>query len=236
MPQTPQHTPPSPERPRVGLLLVPAHRRRAPLADAGAWYGLDPHRLAWLIRHYTRAGDVVLDLDAHPTVARAAHYLHRHPAALVTDGDSLQVRLTGIRARPARVRNLADSGVSLLLAGLPRPGGDGLSLRALTEAMEQWRRLLRPGGFVLTVLPARTPEPGRISRRSTVITAARVAGLRYHQHLPVLLVPLPATEPRTDPGTAASTRPALLHGRHAPIHLDVLAFSTTSTDQEAADA
>ncbi|MEV4512575.1 hypothetical protein AB0K00_26850 [Dactylosporangium sp. NPDC049525] len=206
------------------------------MADAESWYGLDPHRLAWLIRHYTRAGDVVLDLDAHPTVARAARYLRRHPAALVTDGDTSRIRLTGIRARPARIRSLTDGGVSLLLAGLPRPGGDRLGLRALTDVMEQWRRLLCPGGFVLTVLPARTPEPGRISRRSAVITAARVAGLRYHQHLPVLLVPLPEIESRTDPATAASTRPALLHGRHAPIHLDVLAFGTTSTDQEAADA
>ena len=134
MPQTPQHTPdPSPGRPRVGLFLVPAHQRRAPLSGADAWHGLDPHRLAWLIRHYTRAGDVVLDLDAHPSVARAA-------------------------------------------------------------------------------------------------------GLRYHQHLPVLLVPLPDTEPRTDPATAATTRPALLDGQHARVHLDVLAFGSTTTNPEATDA
>ncbi|MEV8515915.1 hypothetical protein [Dactylosporangium sp. NPDC051484] len=233
----PQHTPdPSPERPRVGLFLVPAHRRRAPLADADAWHGLDPHRLAWLIRHYTRAGDVVLDLDAHPAVARAARYLHRYPAVLVPDGATSRVRLTGIRARPAHIRRLTDSGVSLLLAGLPRPGADRISLRAMTDAMSQWRRLLHPGGFLLAVLPARTPEPGRISQRSAVVTAARAAGLRYHQHIPVLAVPLPDAEPRTDAATAASTRPALLDGRHVPIHIDVLAFGSTTTDQEAADA
>jgi hypothetical protein len=237
MPQTDLHTAdPGPERPRIGLFLVPTHRRRAPLADAGAWYGLDPHRLAWLIRHYTRAGDVVLDLDNHPTVARAARYLHRHPAILVADGDTNHVRLTGVRARPARIRQLTETGVTLLLAGLPRPGGDRLGLHALTEAMHQWRRLLRPGGFVLTILPPGPPGAGRTSRRSTVITAARAAGLRYHQHLPALLVPLPATEPRTDLATAADTRPALLDGRHALIHLDVLAFRSTTTDQEATDA
>jgi hypothetical protein len=237
MPQTPQHaSDPSPERPRVGLFLVPAPQRRAPLANADAWHGIDPHRLAWLIRHYTRAGDVVLDLDAHPTVTRTARYLHRHTAVLITDGAASRVRLTDIRARPARIRRLTDSGVTLLLAGLPRPSGDRLDLHTLTEAMQQWHRLLRPGGFVLTVLPTRSPEPGRTSRRSTVITAARAAGLRYHQHLPVLLVPLPDTEPRTDPATATSTRPALLNGRHAPAHLDVLAFGSTITHQEATDA
>ncbi|WP_433615307.1 hypothetical protein ACQP2P_11185 [Dactylosporangium sp. CA-139114] len=237
MPQTDLHTAdPSPERPRVGLFLVPAHLRRAPLADAASWHGLDPHRVAWLIRHYTRAGDVVLDLDAHPSVARAARYLHRHPAIVVADGDTHRVRLTGVRARPTRVRRLTEAGVSLLLAGLPQPGGDRLGLHALTEATHQWRRLVRPGGFVLTVLAPAPPQPGRVSRRSTVIAAARAAGLRYHQHLPALLVPLPATEPRTDPATAADTRPALLDGRHALIHLDVLAFRSTTTDQEATDA
>jgi len=106
----------------------------------------------------------------------------------------------------------------------------------MTEAMHRWHRLLRPGGFMLTVVPATGPEPGRISHRSLVITAARAAGLRYHQHLPVLLVPLPTAEPRTDASRAAGTRPALLDGRHLPIHLDVLAFAATTTDQEATDA
>jgi len=239
MPQTHQHTPePSPERPRVGLFLVPPHRQRVPLADEAAWYGLDPQRLAWLIRHYTHAGDVVLDLDAHPTVARAARHLRRHPAILVTDSDTTRVRLTGTRVRSARLRRLPHSGVSLLLAGMPDPGGDRLGLHAMTESMRRWHRLLRPGGFLLTVVSAAGPLPGRISSRSLVITAARAAGLRYHQHLPVLLVPLPTAEPRTDATRAAGTPPALLDGRHLPIHLDILAFAatTTTTDQEATDA
>lgn len=235
MPQTHPHSPePSSERPRVGLFLIPPHHRAAPLDDPAAWYGIDPQRLAWLIRHYTRDGDVVLDLDNHPSVASAARYLNRRPATIATDGDQTRLRFTD--DRPARVRHLAEDGVALLLAGLPRPGADHIGPHATAEAMHQWHRLLRPGGFMLTALPAGGPQPGRISMRSTVITAARTAGLRYHQHLPVLLVPLPAVEPRTDAAHAASTRPALLDGRHLPIHLDVLAFTTTTIDQEAADA
>ncbi|GAA3913521.1 hypothetical protein Aau02nite_72780 [Amorphoplanes auranticolor] len=104
MPQTSPHTPDSgSDRPLIGLFLVPPHRRDAPLADAATWYGLDPQRLAWLIRHYTRDGDVVLDLDNHPIVARAARYLHRRPVTITADGDHTQVRLTD--DRPARARS-----------------------------------------------------------------------------------------------------------------------------------
>lgn len=237
MPQTHPHTPePDPERPRVGLFLVPPHRQHTSLADEAAWYGIDPQRLAWLIRQYTRTGDVVLDLDAHPTVALATQHLHRHPAILLTEGDSTRIQLPGIRARPTHIRSRSDTRASLLLAGLPRPGNDRLHLHAMTEAMHQWHRLLHPGGFLLTALPAADPQPGQISHRSLIITSARAAGLRYHQHLPVLLVPLPTAEPRTDTVHAAGTPPALLDGRHLPIHLDILAFAATTTDQEATDA
>ncbi|WP_328366672.1 hypothetical protein [Micromonospora zamorensis] len=230
MPQTSPH---HPERPPVGLFLVPAHHGDAPLIDPAAWHGIDPRRLAWLIRHYTHDGDLVADLDNHPTVFRAARYLHRYPVTITSDGG--RIRVTD--DRPARARRLAEDGLALLLAGLPRPDGHRLGSHDTAEAMRLWHRLLRPGGFVLVALHARAPEPGRrISRRSTVISAARIAGLRYHQHIPVLVVPLPAHDPRTDAATAASTPPALLDGRHLHTHMDVLAFTATTLDQEDTDA
>jgi hypothetical protein len=236
MPQTHPHRPdPSPERPPVGVFLVPP-RRQAPLAGAVPWHGIDPQRLAWLIRHYTTAGDIVLDVDAHPTVTRAARYLRRQPAVIATDGTTTRVRLIGVRARPARLRRCGGGGVKLLLADLPRPGNDRLGLRATADALQHWHRLLRPGGFLLAAVTTRTLQPGCASHRSMVISAARVAGLRYHQHLPVLLVPLPEAEPRTDPATAATTPPALVDGRHLPIHVDVLAFAATTITEDVADA
>jgi hypothetical protein len=203
------------------------------MADPAAWHGIDPQRLAWLIRHYTRAGDVVLDVGNHPSVAHAAHYLHRHPATLVTEGDQSWVQLTDVRARAAHAAKPSPLPVSLLLAGLPGPGRERLGLRAMTETMHQWHRLLRPGGFLLIALTPCGTEPRRVSQRSTVITAARAAGLRYHQHLPVLLVPLPDTEPRTDAASAATIPAALRDGRHLPVHLDVLAFAASTIDQES---
>lgn len=212
MPQTPPHLPPPTDRPRAGLLLVPAHRRTAPAIDPAAWHGLDPQRLAWLIEHYSHAGDIVLDTDNHPAVTDAAHYLHRRPRPEEPIGHQ----------------------VALLLAGLPRPATTDLI--QMTEAMRRWHHLLRPGGFLLTALKTTGTEHTPVSPRSNVVTAARAAGLRYHQHLPAVLVPLPETEPRTDPATAAHTRPALIDGRHAPIHLDVLAFAAGTVAPEATDA
>jgi hypothetical protein len=206
------------------------------MIDPAAWHGIDAPRLAWLIEHYTRAGDVVLDVGNHPSVAHVAHYLHRHPATLVTEGDQHWVQLTDVLVRAAHAAKPSSLPVSLLLAGLTGPGRERLDLPAMTETMHQWHRLLRPGGFLLTALTPRGTEPRRVSQRSTVITAARATGLRYHQHLPVLLVPLPDTEPRTDAASAATIPAVLLDGRHLPVHLDVLAFAASTIDQESTHA
>jgi hypothetical protein len=54
---------------------------------------------------------------------------------------------------------------------------DSLDLHGMTRVMNTWRRLLRPGGHLIVALTARGPEPGAVSHRSTVIAAARAAGL-----------------------------------------------------------
>ena len=84
-----------PEPVPVGLFLALTHRpRRCPIALPGVpdWHGLSPGDVAYLIRHYTRFGDVVLDLDEHPTIAAAARYLRRAPAKLVTHGGTSRTR------------------------------------------------------------------------------------------------------------------------------------------------
>jgi hypothetical protein len=216
MPQThPHHTDPDgdQQRPRVALLLVSPHRP-SPAGDEPDWYGIDPPRLAWLISRYTRAEDLILDLDRHPAVRQAAAYLHRRTA--IVDPDT---------SAPERIHEAA-----LVLAG---PAHLDLgNLPRLAEAMRGWHRLLRPGGFLLTVLPPAATEGRRTSRRTAVITAAGAAGLRYHQHLPVVLVPLPDDEARTQAASAASIAPALLNGRHLPVHLGVLAFAASTLDEE----
>jgi hypothetical protein len=230
-----------PEPVPVGLFLASTpHRRRWPLARPGVpdWHGLSPADLAYLIRRYTRFGDVVLDLDEHPTVAAAARYLRRAPAKLVTHGGTSQVRLLHPPPnadRPRRVVRRPGPGADLITVALPRAGAYSLDLHGTTRAMTTWRDLLRPGGHLIAALTARDPESRAVSHRSTVIAAARAAGLIYHQHIPVLLVPLPDHDPRTDQerdGEPADGR-RLLAGRHLPAYRDLVAFASTATGEEA---
>jgi hypothetical protein len=244
----PKHT--STDRPQpvpVSLFLVVARRPRPPrgsaiaASDLSDWHGLSASNLAYLIRRHTRFGDVVLDLDEHPTVAAAARYLHRAPAKLVTDGKAERIRLlppSKDAARPRRVLSRPGPGANLVLVTLPRAGAYSLDLHGMTRAMNTWRRLVRPGGFLIAALTARGPEPGKLSHRSTVIAAARAAGLIYHQHIPVLLVPLPEHDPRTDPETpgAPDDGRRLRGGRHLPAFRDLLVFASTATGEEATRA
>lgn len=232
----------------VGLFLASTHSpRRSPFAHPGMpnWHGLSPSNLAYLIHRTTRFGDVVLDLDEHPTVAAAARYLHRAPAKLVTDRETARIRLLPPPKdanRPRRVVCRPGPGANLILLTLPRAGTHSLDLHGMTQAMSTWRRLLRPGGFLIAALTARGTqpgtEPGTLSHRSTVIAAARAAGLVYHQHIPVLLVPLPDHDPRTDPEAPAEPNDGrrLLAGRHLPVFRDLVVFAGTATGEEATRA
>jgi len=215
--------------PRRSLAAVPG------LPD---WNGLSPAHLAYLIRHYTRIGDVVVDVDSHRSIIAAARYLHRTPARLTTIRTCLRVRLIPPAGqRTGRVRR-SRPGADLILATLPRAEAYTLDLHGLTRAMNAWRSVLGPDGFLLTMLTTHRPEPGRISHRSTVIAAARAAGLLYHQHIPVVLVPLPEQELRTDPERANETGDGrrLLAGRHVPAFRDLLAFASTATGEETTGA
>jgi hypothetical protein len=230
----------------VGLFLDSMSRpRRAAFVRPGMpdWHGLSPSDLAYLIRRYTRFGDVVLDLDEHPTVAAAARYLRRAPARLVTHRAANRVRLLPPGTdRPRRVVRRAGPGANLVLVTLPRAGVHRLDLPGVTRAMSAWRRLLRPGGHLIVALTARGPgsssEPGTVGHRSAVVAAGRAAGLIYHQHIPVLLIPLPERDPRTDPepSTEPVSGPAdgrLRGGRHVSAFRDLVVFAGTATAEEA---
>lgn len=228
MPQT--RTPVTRPAAPVGLLLTPTHTHR-PADVAGRalpdWYGIHPDHVAHLIARYTRGGDPVLDTDGHPSIAAAAEYLHRRPGIAVTHGDSPHVWPEPLDGRSAAI---ARHGAGLVLATLPRLDVDSRDTHAISYALDAWRALLRPGGFLIVLLTA-GPGTAAIWHRSTVIAAARTAGLLYHQHIPALLVQLPETDPRTEP-TAAPHRP-LLAGRHVPAHRDLLVFASLTL--EAAD-
>jgi hypothetical protein len=216
-----------PTRAPVGLFLHPTHTHR-PADPAGRalpdWYGIHPDHVANLIARYTRYGDAILDTDAHPTIAAAAEHLHRRPGLMLTDRESPD-------SLDRRSAVTASNSAGLVLATLPRLDVDSRDPHAVSQALGAWRKLLRPGGFLVVLLTA-GPGTGALGHRSTVIAAARAAGLLYHQHIPALLVPLPETDPRT--GARAAARPPLIAGRHVRAHRDLLVFATITP--EAADA
>ncbi len=218
----------------VAIFLPTPHRRRlrsahapAPAAQAD-WCGVQPNDIARLIATYTERGDLVIDLDAHPTIASAARFLGRQPVHLVTDADRRRAR----PAPPAR-RIFGRPRTGLILARLPRAGAYSLDLRGMTRAMHTWRSLLRPGGYLLAALTAHGPTDARVSHRSTVIAAARTAGLTWQQEFLVPLVPLPEHEPRAMPDTAGTPTAALVEGRHQPAHHKLLAFQRRTGGSDA---
>lgn len=226
MPQT-HPTDPRPPRAPVGLFLHPTgtHRPTDPSGRAlPDWYGIHPDHVAHLIARYTRDGDTVLDTDAHPTIAAAAQHLHRRPDLAITDRDSPRRWCESLYRRSAAT---ARHGAGLVLATLPRLDVANRDPHALSQALGTWREQLRPGGFLVILLTA-GPGTNALGHRSTVIAAARAAGLLYHQHIPALLVPLPETEPRTD--TRPAARPPLIAGRHVRAHRDLLVFATTTPE------
>jgi SAM-dependent methyltransferase len=164
----------------------------ADLSADGAWCGITAPNIASLVAWYTKPGDLIADLDGHPLVARAAAFLDRRPVT---------------PTHPPVPHRMSRGGRGLLFARLPRDGADSADLTAMTTAMHAWRRRLRPGGWLVTALTTAIDEDGLVSHRSTVITAARTAGLSWRQEFLVVLDSLPEFEPRAMPGTAAGTRP-----------------------------
>jgi hypothetical protein len=202
-----------PPVPVAVLLPRPPHHRPSttPTGQApSTWCGLDAWNLAALICAYSQPGDVVLTIGPAPAVADLAEHLGRNPATLLSeDGRHRWLRASGnIR------RILGQLGAGTILAALPDRYVDPADLAATTEVMHGWRSLLRPGGYLLVALTADGPPDGRVSPRSTVIAAARTAGLLWQQEFLAVLTPLPEHEPRAVPDTAAGTPAVLVEGRH----------------------
>jgi hypothetical protein len=216
------------------LLPSPAGRRSTDPAggDLPDWHGVAPRDAAGLVARLSKPGDLVIEVDGHPTIIRAASHLGRRSAVSLTEGDGV-ARSTPDPARPRFARR-----AGLILAGLPRPGGEPEDdLAAISATMRTWRARLRPGGYLLTALTPAGSSLGRaarpVSHRTTVIAAARAAGFTWQQEFLVPTAPLPDDEPRAMPATATVTPTVLVDGRHRPAHVKVLAFRNNAGGSDA---
>jgi hypothetical protein len=190
--------------PPPGSRPSPVRRRR----------GLSRHAACQLLACYTTAGDLIADLDHHPTITAAAGWLDR--------------RLTTAHHAPetgtAEVRSVHDR-ARLVIATLPRPGANRLP--TITDWIGQIRaRLLAHDGYLLTVVPTGAVAGRSTDHATTVVAAARAAGLTYHQQLIDIPNPLlPEHEPRAEQTTPATAPPQLHHGRHRPTHTEIYVFA-----------
>ncbi len=215
--------PPAP----VGIFLPPPHPSpvTGPAAitppagpGRGAWCGVQARDVAALIATYTRPGDLVGDLDEHPTIAQAADYLGRRYIRLLTPGVHQEERAA------CPVHSDARPTAALILARLPRADADCVDLHNTTRAMHRWRTLLRPGGYLLVALTATRPYEGGSATAPRpspppappACLGNRSSSYRWRR--------CPSTRPRAMPDIAAITPPALLDGRHQPAHIKLLAF------------
>jgi len=210
MPQHhPHHADPGLTPVPVALLFPPTTTPHGALTQPDS-SGLTARTAGLLVATYTRAGDRIIDLDANPTLARAAAALERR----IVTGNAGTVRL--------------------ICARLPRLASCDPTLPELVEWMREQRDALQPGGFLLTAVSAEGPDGGYIDRATTVITAARTAGLTYHQHLIAVLAPLPEDESLPDERAAAGCRvPHLPGGRYARVHSDLFVFATIAGGPDA---
>jgi hypothetical protein len=186
-----------------------------------AWHGVTARDAAGLITRLSAAGDLVIELDGHPTITHAAEHLGRRRAAALPG-----VHVLAVPGRPPLTRRARCAG--LIFAALPRPEVATGDLDGLSATMQTWRAGLRPGGYLLTALTAPSSEHGSTEHpliyRAGVIAAARTAGLTWQQEFLVLTAPPPEDEPRAMAGTPIDLPSALVDGRHLRVHVKVLAF------------
>jgi hypothetical protein len=175
--------------------------------------------VALLVATYTRSGDLIANPATDPTITKVADWLgrrttrhltkrHHHPD---TDG-------------PQRGTDQA----ALVLDLTPGPGRGGLEPNHLADWIRLRRDALRPRGFLLVAVEAPATRGAFTDRATPLITAARTAGLIYHQHLVVVHAPLHEPDPK--PRQAAPPG-RLVGGRHGRVHSDLYAFTSGDVDE-----
>lgn len=213
---------PAPAPVPVGVLLPPP--AATPVTGGPLIYGEDrawtTRTIGVLVATYTRPGDAVgtNDPDLYPTVADVATWLNRSITLL--PGHPWPFHQPGLQ-QPA----------DLILAWLPEPGHD--SLTALTTWMRVHRRRLSATGYLIASVdpfgPARPDQahsPRYTDHATNVITAARAAGLAYHQHLIAIHTRLAEPPPPdADAGAGRPVRATGTGGAHARVHTDLYVFA-----------
>jgi hypothetical protein len=180
----------------------------APLMPLTVWTTTVPGRAGCLpaavaaraIATFSKPHDLVVTIGG-PAYLDAARYLHRrHRTAHRT-----------ATPPPSRRPGEFTGGAAALVIDHPATG----SAADLLDGFADVVRLLRPGGFLLTV---HAPTGGAVDPLAATIAAARATGLRYLQHLVALTAHITASGL---PAPPADPSDRLL----APAHTDLAVFT-----------
>jgi hypothetical protein len=225
----------------TGLVPVPvavllpataAQHNEPAVRDLPSWHGVTARDAASLVRRLSTAGDLVIELDGHPTITQAAEYLGRPASAVLPP-----VHIFGPALPGQAVSTWSHHPAGLIFTALPRPDLPPGDLARLSAVMRTWRAALRPGGYLLVVLTWSNPDQDSVEHpliyRASVIAAARTAGLTWQQEWLVLTAPPPAEDPRAAPGPPLEVPSSLVDGRHLRVHVKLLAFRNDTGGRDA---
>ena len=213
----------------VAVLLptLAGQHAESAISELPSWHGVTARDAASLVHRLSAAGDLLIELDRHPTITAAAVYLDRRASAVLSGVHVLGPSACG---QPVSTRSSHQAG--LIFAALPRPDMAPDDLGGLSAAMRTWRAGLRPGGYLLTALTlSHLDQAGAehpLIYRASVIAAARTAGLTWQQEWLVLTASLAAV-----PGPPLDLPSALVDGRHLRVHVKLLAFRNDTGGRDA---
>jgi hypothetical protein len=220
---------PDPDIPRWATGLVGEYSiagRPVEVRAAAVYPGLAGEVAAVLAAASASGRDAVGVLPTPGLAARTRTLLgafgEPHPPRTSTTAASRRPAVVIDRHDPPTVGSVGSVGLLVVLAGPVRPGASAPALAAgAGEALAGWVRGLAPGATLVLVCPPETardrshPGVGSAALRE----AAERVGLRYTQHLVLVLAPVAAdtlTPPQFDGARS---------GPFHPVHTDAFVFT-----------
>lgn len=214
----------------IAVLLPPTTVRHRP-PPSSCQEGLTPATARLLVATYTCPGDLVVAINGSGCLGAVSAGMGRRAVVLATDtapnGEPDAVSEAGggpvctitapVEAVPALLRGVSGR-TQLLVTRLPLPARR-LDLRWAGRWLAACRDALASDGYLLVTVDAGSGNR-YVDHATTVIVAARAAGLVYHQHL------VTVTQPLSESGAADDAAlPLAPAARHTRLHTDLFVFA-----------
>jgi hypothetical protein len=175
-------------------------------ADAGT-----PLMATLMVAAYTRPGDTILSLGDDRALAGAAGAGGRTYRSLQHPGDLPSTRIAG------------GTVALIVLPWPPADHPDAMTRERLIEMFHACRSLMSPGGCTIVALAALPPDQTYTEHASTLIPAARDAGLGWLQH--IIAITAPTVGQHITWRAAPINRATVRAATRAKVHTDLLVFA-----------